>query len=106
MITATGTVKLSEHALVSYNDPVLYVTGQSTSTSSAGTVNVTIEIKSANMAECLTESLNIPTLSVKDMMVANSVDGASFVENLYSMLEALLKVYLESINQSTIFVLS
>lgn len=103
MILSNGIVLLSEESLAAYNSPVITVAGQQSSSDNPGIVNLTVEVRSADGSSALRTSINLSTDSVKAASESNNVNGAGLIDNLYTLLEQLLKLQLESINPNATF---
>lgn len=103
MINSTGVVQLVPESLNIFNSPKISIVGQSSNKSNDGFVSLELSIASQDLGSVTSSSVNIPLDTVKDLMITNSVDGATFVSNLYVLLEQLLKGYLETLNPGTSF---
>lgn len=103
MILSNGIVLLSEESLIAYNSPTISVVGQQSTADAPGIVNITLDIRSADNSNLIRTSVNLSTNSVKSASESNNVDGAGLIDNLYNLLEQLLKLQLETINPNTTF---
>lgn len=98
MINITGTTKLSAQDLIAYVSPKIRITGQASSLNNSGSVNLDLEILSQDSSQMIHACISVPTSTVEQLMEVNEVDGATFVSNLYSLLEQLLGAYLQELN--------
>jgi hypothetical protein len=103
MITSKGLVLLTPDSLTGFNSPTISVSGQSSTASDPGKVYVSLNIRNEDGTSATTGSMSLDTAMVKGASDANKVSGGDLIDNLYAMLEQLLKAKLEEINPGVTF---
>lgn len=103
MIHTTGTIQLEQNSLNAFSSPKISIVGQSPNKNNGNFVILDLQLYSEDLSQTTTSSISLSLDSVKELMVANSVVGEAFVTNLYTLLEQLLIVYLQTINSEASF---